>query len=405
MSEAGEFPARRRLLALAVIAVALAVLGALRLWGPYAPNRLVNPPTQAGATAEPGSSVAGDPTAAPAGGAAVPVTAQVETVAVPHRGDAADDAAVWVHPTDPSRSTVIATDKQGGLAVYDLAGRQLSYHDGTKPNNVDLRYNFPLAGQRVAVVATSDGGDDTIRIYTVDPTTRDLRDAAARRIATGTRVYGLCMYRSARTGAYSVFVSDKGETLQQWELFERGGRVDARKVRTLTLGSKSEGCVADDELGDLYVAQEDVGLWRYGAEPTAGEARTQIDTTGRGGHLAQDVEGVALYHTSGSAGYLIASSQGSSDYAVYERGGQNRYLTRFSIAPGAIDAVTGTDGIDVTSFNLGGAFAEGMFVAQDDRNDSGNQNFKLVPWGAIARSSPSPLVIDTRWDPRAPTIR
>lgn len=398
MSQAGDSRARWRLLTVAIIAATLAVAGALRLWGPYAPNQLARPD----ATAAPGSPEAASPTAAPVGGAGQPITAQVETAAVPHRGDAADDVAVWIHPTDPSRSTVIGTDKKGGLAVYDLRGQQLHYHRSTQPNNVDLRYNFPLAGQRVTLVATSDRSNDTIRVYTVDPATRDLRDVAARRIAAGPDVYGLCMYRSARTGAYSVFVTDEDGALQQWELFDKGGKVDARKVRALTVGSKSEGCAADDELGALYVAEEQGQVWRYGAEPGAGETRTQVDAAKpEGGHLTEDVEGVAIYHTSDSGGYLIVSSQGSDDYAVYERGGENRYLTRFSIAPGAIDEVTETDGIDVTSFNLGGAFSDGLFVAQDGTNDSGNQNFKLVPWGTIARSFGSPLAIDTRWDPRA----
>lgn len=403
MSQAGDSRTQRRLLIVAAAAAMLTVAGALRLWGPYAPNR---PDAQA---AGPGSPIAANPPAANppaamAGGAGQPITAYVETAAIPHDGDAADDPAVWVHPTDPSRSTIIGTDKDGGLAVYDLAGNQLHYHPGTKPNNVDLRYNFPLSGKRVALVATSDRSDDTIRLYTVDPTTRALRNVAARRISTGPEVYGLCMYRSARTGAYSVFVTDNdGTSLQQWELFGRGNQVDARKVRTVPVGSKSEGCAADDELGVLYVGEEEVGVWKYGAEPDAGEARTQVDTTKSGGHLTKDVEGIAIYYTSGGSGYLIVSSQGSNDYAVYERGGENRYLTRFSIAPGAVDGVTDTDGIDVTSFNLGGAFSEGLFVAQDGKNDSGNQNFKLVPWGMIARSSFSPLAIDSRWDPRAPS--
>src|SRR5919198_762706 len=70
--------------------------------------------------------------AAPADGVA---HASVETTPVPHDGDAADDAAVWVDPHDPGRSTVIGTDKKGGLAVYDLDGRQLFFYGGIRPNN------------------------------------------------------------------------------------------------------------------------------------------------------------------------------------------------------------------------------------------------------------------------------
>ena len=65
---------------------------------------------------------------------------------------------------------------------------------------------------------------------------------------------------------------------------------------------------------------------------------------------------------------------------MYERGGNNVYVTRFAImASPSIDGVSVTDGIDVTTQNLGPAFPHGVFVAQDNTNDGSNQNYKLVP--------------------------
>jgi 3-phytase len=90
---------------------------------------------------------------------------------------------------------------------------------------------------------------------------------------------------------------------------------------------------------------------------------------------------------------------------VYERAGANAYVTTFAIAAGSVDRVTSTDGIEVTNFALGSSFPEGMFVAQDNTNTDGNQNYKLVPWGAIARSrSANVLAIDPTWDPRAVAV-
>ena len=45
-----------------------------------------------------------------------------------------------------------------------------------------------------------------------------------------------------------------------------------------------------------------------------------------------------------------------------------------------------TDGLDVSSANLGGAYAQGIFIAQDGRNitPSERQNFKFVAWAKIA---------------------
>ena len=77
------------------------------------------------------------------------VQATVETEPVPSSGDAADDAAVWIHPTDPALSLILGTDKDAGLAAYDLAGVQVQFSPDGELNNVDVRYDFPLGGALV----------------------------------------------------------------------------------------------------------------------------------------------------------------------------------------------------------------------------------------------------------------
>ena len=70
------------------------------------------------------------------------VVATLETEPVPSSGDAADDPAIWIHPTDPLLSTILGTDKLLGLAVYDLSGQQIQFIPDGNLNNVDLRYDF-----------------------------------------------------------------------------------------------------------------------------------------------------------------------------------------------------------------------------------------------------------------------
>src|SRR4030042_5557574 len=73
------------------------------------------------------------------------VMATVETEPVSHSGDIADDAKVWVHPSEPNRSVIIGTDKHdidGGVAVYDLAGKLIFFAKDGKMNNIDVRYIF-----------------------------------------------------------------------------------------------------------------------------------------------------------------------------------------------------------------------------------------------------------------------
>ncbi|TFV64689.1 phytase [Geodermatophilus sp. DF01-2] len=339
-------------------------------------------PTGTGADAATETPATGD-----SAGAAWPdeVRATVETEPVPHGGDAADDPAVWVNTRDPAASAVIATDKQGGLLVYDLRGRQLQYLPVGQVNNVDVR---PAAGPSGSstlasrpLVVTGNRSDDSIGVYELDPDTRQLRDVSAGALRPGVEVYGSCLYRSAATDRLYVFVTSKSGRVVQFELFEDGsGRVDGERVRSFDLDSQIEGCVADDELGHLYIAEEEVGIWKYGAEPTDGTEGTPVARVSRSGPLVADVEGLTIAAGPDGTGYLIASSQGDDSYAVYTREDDNDFVTSFQVVGGSgIDGAEDTDGLVAAAAPLGTDFPAGVLVVQDGENDGGNQNFKLVP--------------------------
>ncbi len=316
------------------------------------------------------------------------VTAHAETDNVPHSGDAADDPAIWVDPSDPARPVVIGTDKEGGLGVYDLSGRELQYLDHFGAENVDLRAGVPFDGRTITLVATTNPADDDIVLLELDTKSRTLAEIPGGRIGSPIRVGGTCLYRSARTGALSVFVvgeDDEAYVAEQFELFESApGALSSRLARTLLIGSESEGCVADDETGALYVSEESVGVWWYPAEADDATARRLVDSIRDGGHLVGDIEGLALAHGPAGAGFLVVSCQGSNDFAVYGRGGDNAFVGLFRVGAGdSTDEVTHTDGIEISTAALPAPFDAGMLVVQDDRDDRGNQNFKLVPWSRV----------------------
>lgn len=335
--------------------------------------------------------------------AQVEVRARAETEPVPNGGDAADDPAIWIHPDDPAASLVVGTDKQGGLALYDLEGAEVAYVPDGDMNNVDLRYGFPLGGELVDLVTAGNRTGDRIAVYRLDPEERTLLDVSAGDLPAGLTVYGSCMYRSAATGELYFFVNSKAGEVVQWRLYDDGGRVGAEEARRFDVGGQTEGCVADDELGHLYIGEENVGIWRYGAEPESGDARVEVDRTGGGGNLAADVEGLALYLAPDGAGYLVASSQGDNSYAVYERAPDNAHLGSFRVVDGEVDGTNDTDGLDVSSAALGASFPSGLIVVQDGSNDGGNQNYKLVAWEDVATAFSPMLAIDTSHDPRGTT--
>lgn len=321
------------------------------------------------------------------------VTPTVETHPVPNVGDAADDPAIWVDARNPARSVVIGTDKRAGLAVYDMRGEELQYLEVGRQNNVDLREGFTLGGEEIVLVTASDRTRSAISVFRFDPVTRTLHDIEDGVQDTGfDDPYGQCMYRSASTGKFYTFINAKDGTFRQWEMIDAGnGRVGTELVREFSVPSQPEGCVADDERGELWLGEEDAALWLIGAEPDAGTEPEVVERIEDNPALADDIEGVALYDLGDGRGYVVASSQGNNSFAVYRREGDREYLGSFVIVADpvlGIDGVSETDGIEVTSRSLGPGFEHGALVAQDGANvmPAENQNYKYVPWKSIAEA-------------------
>ena len=279
----------------------------------------------------------------------------------------------------------------GGINVYDLSGKLLQSRADGRINNVDIRYGLQLGSSEVAVVTGSNRSTDSISTYIVDEKTRTLVEAADGVIDTGMDdPYGHCMYKSAASGLIYAYVNDTDGLVRQWVLADNGhGKIGMTPVREFNVGSQTEGCVADDETGDLYVGEENVGIWKYSAEPDGGDDRKLVDSVDGNGNLTADVEGLSIYYGKEGAGYLVASNQGADNYALYERAGDNKFIGIFHVVADeatGIDGVSETDGLDVNSAYLGPNFPNGVFVAQDGRNISPaeRQNFKLVPWHRIS---------------------
>lgn len=317
------------------------------------------------------------------------VIALVETEPVPKGLDAADDPAIYVHPSDPALHAVIGTDKTGALVVYDLDGSRRQELPIGRVNNVDLRDGIIVDGRPQTVVATVNRTDNSLWLYTVDEADGTLVEAHREPIPSDVNeVYGVCLYQPTGTGDLFAFVNstDTGE-VEQYRLMTGSQGIEAERVREFVVGSQTEGCVADDALGTLYIGEELVGIWKYGADPEDGDARVLVDAVKPDGNLIADVEGLTLAVGEGQEGYLVASSQGESLFAVYERDGANRFLGKFRVidSEAGMDGVSGTDGIDLSLAGLPAPFDGGLLVVQDDfnREPEANQNFKLLRWADV----------------------
>lgn len=301
-----------------------------------------------------------------------------------------DDPAIWIHPTDQTKSVIYGSDKVANkIFVYSPAGSLLQTIVAPgQPGNIDVRYNVPVAGVTSDIVGVNRrDGTWRILLYNINPTdgtlTRIDNDAITTR-----QNYGFCFYKSPVSGKlYGITTSDAGN-IEQFEISLTTG-VSVTSVRSWSIG-KSEGCVADDESQTLFINEEGGGVLKYGAEPTAPTTKTFIAPVGQNG-LAADVEGATIYKTSATDGYVIVSSQGSDDFKVFNRVAPHAYVTSFTTG------TSSTDGIDVTNMNIGSSYTQGLFISH---NGGSAATLKPAAWNIIATGTSPQLTVSTSYNPR-----
>ncbi|HVJ02629.1 MAG TPA: phytase [Sphingomonas sp.] len=325
------------------------------------------------------------------GGAASAPTVEVpaagETVAVATQlADAADDPAIWTGANGINFAgrqlpgIILGTDKKAGLYVFALSGESLQFLPEGLLNNVDLR-----AEGAGFIAGASDRGRMGVALYRFDGEGQ-LKPAGFIKSDLA-EPYGFCMGRLDGT-LVAVLIGKDGQ-VREYAVTGEGTALTGTERRRYAVGSQSEGCTIDDATATLFIGEELKGVWRYPLRSEAG-VRTLLAGVGDG-RLVADVEGVTLLREGGET-LLIVSSQGDSAFSIWEVGGAagaERYVGRFRVAAAnGVDGVSGTDGVDAWSGPIG-PFARGLVVMQDDVNEGGAQNFKLVDWATVrARLNP-----------------
>ena len=283
----------------------------------------------------------------------------------------------------PADSLVLGTDKQHGLYVYDLHGNQVQELNAGRVNNVDVRQGFTFKGKTMDIAAASQRDRNSIALFAINPASGLL--TAAGEVATDlSDIYGMCMYKNPH-GEFFVFVNDKDGRFEQWQLLDAASGWSGKKVREFAVATQPEGCAADDAEQRLFIGEEDVAVWTLAADADASAEMTMVSPVSE--ILVDDIEGMDVYRK-GDKAYLIVSSQCNDSYVVYQAEAPYTYIGRFRIginAEKSIDGASETDGLTVSSADLGDEYPHGMLVVQDGRNmlPDDAQNFKYVDWDDI----------------------
>ncbi len=292
---------------------------------------------------------------------------------VPHD---TDDPAIWIHPTDVSKSIVFGTDKDtdGAIYAFDLQGKII--HDkvikGIKyPNNIDVEYGFRINDStQVDIIAFTERERNRVRVFSVpDMTPLDhggfpvFEDETSLELR---RPMGIALYKNPVTHEIHFIVSRKSgpvhNYLYQYELVSDGSGISAKHIRKFgkfSAQKEIEAIAIDDELGFVYYSDEGVGIRKYHADPSKGNEELAFFG---GEYFKDDIEGIAIAMKPDENGFLIVSDQQKGQFNLFSRKDAS-FIKAINLG------TEETDGCEVVTIPLNSTFSKGLFVAMNTQRD------------------------------------
>ena len=303
-----------------------------------------------------------------------------------------DDPAIWINPVDPSQSLIVGTDKDenGGLYVYDLKGKiikEKTVRGLKRPNNVDIATGLKLGNKLVDIAVVTERMTHKIRIFSL-PDMQPLDNGGIEVYLGETKpmfrdLMGIGLYTSS-SGDIHAIVGRKtgpvdGTYLWQYLLEDDGtGHIKAslvRKFGSFSGKKEIESIAVDNEAGYVYYSDEQFGIRKYYADPAKGNAELALFGTEG---FAEDNEGISIYKTSKTEGYILVSDQSANKFKIYSRKGgsgphDHTLITTVSVSTNQ------SDGSETVSVPLNEDFKHGLFVAMSD-----DRTFHYYRWEDIA---------------------
>lgn len=298
-----------------------------------------------------------------------------------------DDPALWIHPTDLSKSLIVGTDKEtgGGIYVYNLQGKIVNKVTGLlRPNNVDIAYGLQVGDKKVDVAVFTEREAHTIRIFSL-PDLQPL-DAGGIPVFEGETErdpMGIALYRNGEE-LQAIVGRKNGPAegyLWQYALTaDSSAKVGAKLLRKFGKysGKKEiEAIAVDQELAYVYYSDETAGVRKYFADPEKGNGELAFFAQK---DAKRDHEGLAIFKTGDSTGYVVLSNQQNHSLLLFPReghaGNPHRHEKLVDIPVSAIE----TDGLEVSALAFNEQFPEGILIMM-----SNGKVFHFYDWRDVKK--------------------
>lgn len=245
------------------------------------------------------------------------------------------DSAHW-QSFNGETSLLMTALEEDGLAVFNNAGKQIQHIQSNEAVGADVAYGIASQdGDKIDVVAVALADDDSFVFYRIDANHQQPLHKIGQ-FKASIKVQGVCLGKNLTTGElYAHGFSDNGDWVQ-FKLHYNGKIIQsaleikgkATPVRHTKVGGKLSACVVDNETSTIYLAEQNVGIWQYGADPENVKERRLVDVVKPLGHLSE-VESMDIAYQENGKGLIIVADEGEG-FLLYDRS-DHGYLNKFVI--------------------------------------------------------------------------
>lgn len=296
-----------------------------------------------------------------------------------------DDPAIWVHPTDPTKSIVFGTDKEtnGAIYAYNLEGKIIedkTIRNIKRPNNVDIAYGFKINDSvSTDILVFTEREKQQVRIFSI-PEVKPVDNGGFKvfedEMSIENRLpMGVATYKSPIDSSFYAIVGRKNGPLKgylyQYKLSVENSQISAKLVRKFGgfSGKKEiEAVAVDSEMGFVYYSDEGYCIRKYYAEPSKGNE--ELACFG-GEYFLDDIEGIAIAKMKNKSGYLIVSDQQKGQFNLFDRK-TNEFVKAVNLS------TLETDGCEVVTIPLNNTFKSGLFVAMNNERNFYFYDFEKI---------------------------
>ncbi|WP_062268691.1 phytase [Endozoicomonas arenosclerae] len=191
------------------------------------------------------------------------------------------------------QSLWLATSENEGLLLLDDEGKVRSQIKGSN-ELLDIRQSVTIKGEPVLLAASVNKESNRPLLVAVDTKEGSLKTLASLP-SPSFDIDGICLYRDNQEHVYLFMLNGRGAG-QQWLVVDGATQQTvSREVRELALPPLSSYCSVDDSTHALYISEEEVGVWKYGAHPEAAPGRQVIQLVQPHGSSAENVAGLSAF--------------------------------------------------------------------------------------------------------------